>query len=131
MDYKFQLEYKEQEVINNLTRLGKIELPETTPILGSKEQYFYRNKMEFGFSDSKWLTMEQIRSDEVIEDRNALGFHIAGMWDKILDIEKCHLQADPSNARRHAINRRATRQQECLRVSPDRALLLRSVELRS
>ncbi len=103
MDYKYQLEYKQQEVVNNLTRLGKIELPEITPIAASANEFWYRNKMEFGFSDSKWLTLEQIKSDEVIEDRNALGFHIAGMWDKILDIEKCHLQKDPSNAIRNAI----------------------------
>lgn len=101
MEYKFQLEYKENEVINNLQRLGKIELPEVTPILGSEEIYFYRNKMEFSFSDSRWLTIDEIQSGENIEDRNALGFHIPGMWDKILDIKKCHLQADPSNAIRN------------------------------
>ena len=83
---------------NNLKRIGNLELPETTPILGSKEQYFYRNKMEFSFSDSRWLTPKEINSDEEIADRNALGFHIPGMWDKILDIKKCHLQQDPSNA---------------------------------
>ncbi len=108
MEYKYQLEYKQQEVENNLKRIGKVELPEITPIAGSAEQYFYRNKMEFGFSDSKWLTLDQIRSEEVIEDRNALGFHIAGMWDKILDVEKCHLQRDPSNAIRNGIKRFAT-----------------------
>lgn len=101
MEYKFQLEYKENEVINNLQRLGKIELPQVTPILGSEEIYFYRNKMEFSFSDSRWLTIDEIQSGENIEDRNALGFHIPGMWDKILDIKKCHLQADPSNAIRN------------------------------
>ncbi len=101
MEYKFQLEYKENEVINNLQRLGKIELPEVTPILGSEEIYFYRNKMEFSFSDSRWLTIDEIQSGENIEDRNALGFHIPGMWDKILDIKKCHLQEDPSNAIRN------------------------------
>ena len=108
MDYKFQLEYKENEVINNLQRLGKIELPEVTPILGSEEIYFYRNKMEFSFSDSRWLTMDEIQSGENIEDRNALGFHIPGMWDKILDIKKCHLQADPSNAIRNFTREFAT-----------------------
>ncbi len=131
MDYKFQLEYKEQEVINNLTRLGKIELPETTPILGSKEQYFYRNKMEFGFSDSKWLTMEQIRSDEVIEHRNALGFHIAGMWDKILDIEKCHLQRDPSNAIRNSIKAFATKHQMPFYNARNQEGLLRTLMIRT
>jgi 23S rRNA (uracil1939-C5)-methyltransferase len=107
MGYEHQLFYKEKEVENNLRRIGKVDLPEITPILGAAEQYFYRNKMEFSFSDNKWLTLEQIKSDVVIEDRNALGFHIPGMWDKILDLEKCHLQADPSNAIRDFIKAKA------------------------
>jgi len=103
MDYKFQLEYKQNEVVNNLTRIGHIELPNVSPILGSAEQYFYRNKMEFSFSDSRWLTVEEIQSDTDLGDRNALGFHIPGMWDKILDVKKCWLQADPSNDIRNAV----------------------------
>jgi len=103
MDYSHQLFYKEKEVVNNLTRIGHIELPEITPILGSKEQYFYRNKMEFSFSDSRWLTVEEIASTDDLGDRNALGFHIPGMWDKILDVKKCWLQGDPSNAVRNAV----------------------------
>ena len=103
MAYEHQLFYKQKEVTNNLTRLGHIELPEVTPILGSANQYFYRNKMEFSFSDSRWLTIEEVQSDEDLGDRNALGFHIPGMWDKILDVKKCHLQADPSNAIRNAV----------------------------
>ena len=105
MGYEHQLFYKQKEVVNNLTRLGHIELPEVTAIAGSAEQYFYRNKMEFSFSDSRWLTLEEINSDEDLGDRNALGFHIPGMWDKILDVKKCHLQADPSNAIRNAVKK--------------------------
>ncbi len=97
MGYEHQLFFKQKEVENNLRRIGNIELPEATPILGSKKEYFYRNKMEFSFSDSRWLTQEEIDSEIPIEDRNALGFHIPGMWDKILDVKKCHLQEDPSN----------------------------------
>ena len=107
MSYEYQLFYKQKEVENNLRRIGKVDLPEIIPILGAADQYFYRNKMEFSFSDNKWLTLEQIKSDVVIADRNALGFHIPGMWDKILDLEKCHLQADPSNAIRDFIKRKA------------------------
>lgn len=107
MAYPHQLYYKQKEVENNLKRLGKIDIPEVSPILGSANQYFYRNKMEFSFSDSKWLTLDQIRSDEIIENRNALGFHIPGMWDKILDIEQCHLQADPSNSIRNFVKTKA------------------------
>jgi 23S rRNA (uracil1939-C5)-methyltransferase len=103
MAYEHQLFYKQKEVTNNLIRIGHIELPEVTPILGSAEHYFYRNKMEFSFSNSRWLTLEEIQSDEDLGDRNALGFHIPGMWDKILDVKKCHLQADPSNAIRNAV----------------------------
>lgn len=98
MGYEHQLYYKQKEVENNLRRIGHLELPKITPIKGSDKQYYYRNKMEFSFSDSRWLTLEEIQSDTQITDKNALGFHIPGMWDKILDINKCHLQADPSNA---------------------------------
>jgi len=103
MKYEEQLFYKEKEVVNNLKRIGHLELPEITPILGSKKHYFYRNKMEFSFSSNRWLTLEEIKSDREIDNRNALGFHIAGMWDKILDVNKCHLQEDPSNTIRNSI----------------------------
>jgi 23S rRNA (uracil1939-C5)-methyltransferase len=73
------------------------------PILGSEKQFFYRNKMEFGFSNSRWLTENEIDQQDTIENKNALGFHIPKMWDKILDISHCHLQADPSNAIRNSI----------------------------
>ena len=107
MGYEHQLFYKQKEVENNLKRIGKIELPNISPILGAKEQYYYRNKMEFSFSDSKWLTLDQIKSDRIIENRNALGFHIPGMWDKILDIDSCHLQRDPSNNIRNFVKNKA------------------------
>lgn len=103
MEYESQLFYKEKEVVENLKRIGHLELPEITPILGCENQYFYRNKMEFSFSSKRWLTYEEIKSDKEIESKNALGFHIAGMWDKILDIEKCHLQEDPSNEIRNFV----------------------------
>jgi len=103
MKYEDQLYFKEKEVTNNLIRIGHLELPEITPILGCDKQYFYRNKMEFSFSSSRWLTYEEINSEEEIDNRNACGFHIAGMWDKILDVEKCHLQEEPSNEIRNFI----------------------------
>ncbi len=105
MKYSQQLYYKQNEVKNHLQRIGKIELPEFESILGSKKQFFYRNKMEFGFSNARWMTEAEINSNEDFDDRNALGFHIPKMWDKILDITKCHLQADPSNAIRNEIRR--------------------------
>ena len=103
MKYKDQLYFKEKEVTNNLIRIGHLELPEITPILGCDKQYFYRNKMEFSFSSSRWLTLEEIKSEEEIDNRNACGFHIAGMWDKILDVNQCHLQEEPSNEIRNFI----------------------------
>ena len=105
MKYEQQLFYKNNEVYNNLKRIGKIELPTFEPILGSEKQFFYRNKMEFGFSNSRWMTETEIQSTEEISDKNALGFHIPKMWDKILDIQKCHLQEDPSNAIRNEIRK--------------------------
>ncbi len=103
LNYQKQLFYKHNEVYNHLKRIGKVDLPEFIPILGSKEQYFYRNKLEFSFSDTRWLTDEEIQTSEAIEKENALGFHIPKMWDKILDIKKCHLQPDPSNQIRNSI----------------------------
>lgn len=108
MKYEKQLFYKNNEVYNHLKRIGKIELPEFEPILGSKKQFFYRNKMEFSFSDSRWITEKEITENENIDRGNALGFHIPKMWDKILDIEKCHLQQDPSNDIRNEIKHFAT-----------------------
>jgi 23S rRNA (uracil1939-C5)-methyltransferase len=105
MKYEDQLFFKEKEVLNNLQRIGHLELPQATPILGCENQYFYRNKMEFSFSSNRWLTYEEINSEKEVENKNALGFHIAGMWDKILDIEQCHLQEDPSNTIRNHIKK--------------------------
>lgn len=91
MAYESQLYFKQKEVMENLKRIGHLELPEVTPILGASEQYNYRNKMEFSFSSSRWLTLEEIQSEELIDDKHALGFHIPGMWDKILHLDECHL----------------------------------------
>lgn len=97
LSYQKQLEFKEEEVMNNLTRIGKIEGFKKINILPSEEQYFYRNKLEFSFSNSRWLTFNEIKSGEEIEDRNALGFHIPKQWSKVLDIKECYLQKEPSN----------------------------------
>ncbi|MGB8376725.1 MAG: 23S rRNA (uracil(1939)-C(5))-methyltransferase RlmD [Salegentibacter sp.] len=131
MDYKYQLEYKQQEIENNLKRIGKVELPETTPILGSKEIYFYRNKMEFSFSDSRWLTQKEIESGKDFEDKNALGFHIPGMWDKILDIKECHLQEDPSNAIRNFVKEFSTKNDLPFFNTREQSGLLRTLMIRT
>ena len=131
MSYENQLYFKEKEVLNNLARIGKIELPHITPILGSEEQFFYRNKMEFSFSDSRWITEDELNSEEVITDRNALGFHIPGMWDKILNIEKCHLQADPSNNIRNSIRDFATKHEIPFFNARNQDGLLRTLMIRT
>lgn len=94
LPYEDQLKAKQDQVYNNLLRIGKVELPEISPILGSKNIIRYRNKLEFTFSNKKWLTYEQVASGMSFEneDMNALGFHIPGMFDKVLDIDKCYLQ---------------------------------------
>ncbi len=111
MKYDQQLFFKQKEVTNNLVRIGKVELPEVTPILGCDTPYFYRNKMEFSFSNNRWLSLQEINANATIDNRNALGFHIPGMWDKILDIDKCWLQADPSNDIRNRLKAYAIEQQ--------------------
>ncbi|HEY0030801.1 MAG TPA: 23S rRNA (uracil(1939)-C(5))-methyltransferase RlmD [Bacteroidia bacterium] len=107
MDYKWQLFYKQKQVTDALTRLIKIELPEFNPIVPSQKVYHYRNKLEFTFSNKMWLTQEEINSNQEFEHRNALGFHIPGMFDKILDIDTCYLQEEPSNAIRNEIRKYA------------------------
>lgn len=98
MEYSHQLKYKEQQVIDQFTRIGHLEVNDWLPILPSEKTRLYRNKLEFTFSNKKWLTIEQIQSDEKIEDRNGLGFHIPGAFDKVVDLNECHLQDEPSNS---------------------------------
>jgi len=103
MKYDSQLDFKQNEVLNNLKRIGGIELPKHSKIIGSENKYFYRNKMEFTFSNKRWLTLEEIQSETEITDREALGFHVPGMFDKVININTCHLQKKPSNAIRLSI----------------------------
>lgn len=103
LNYKTQLQFKQKYVYDAFTRIGKFEFPELLPIVGNRQNYFYRNKLEFSFSNKKWLTSQQMATEEKIENRNGLGFHIPGMFDKILDINYCHLQTDPSNAIRNKV----------------------------
>lgn len=97
LPYEFQLKCKQQQVKDALERIAKIDIPEITPILGSKNIWEYRNKMEYTFSNKMWLTFEQMRSGENFPDRDAAGFHISGAFDKVLDIKRCHLQDDFGN----------------------------------
>jgi len=103
LPYSEQLKYKQKQVQDNLERIGKIDLPEITPILGAPKDIFYRNKLEFTFSNKRWLTEEEISSDREFTRMNALGFHIPGMFDKVLDIDKCWLMDDLANQIRNSI----------------------------
>ena len=103
LSYDKQLEFKQDEVFNHIKRIGGFEDFETMPILGNEEPYFYRNKMEFSFSNARWLTQYEISSEENYGNRDALGFHIPGMWSKILDLKECWLQEEPSNSIRLAV----------------------------
>ena len=103
LTYEDQIKYKQKLVTDNLTRIGKVELPEISPILGSEKTEFYRNKLEFTFSDKRWLTEEEVKADVHYDQMNAVGFHIPGAFDKVLAIEKCWLQDDISNQIRNTI----------------------------
>ena len=103
LKYEEQLKAKQQQVIDNLTRIGKIELPPVSKILGSEKTYAYRNKLEFGFSDKRWLTKDEVRKNVKYDNMNAVGFHITGAFDKILDIDKCWLMDDICNKIRNYI----------------------------
>lgn len=102
INYDLQKTYKRQQVVDQFERIAKVPIPEVLPILGSANTRYYRNKLDFTFSNKKWLTIEQIRSGEEFE-RNALGFHIPKMFDKIIDIDHCYLQGSPSNDVRNSL----------------------------
>jgi 23S rRNA (uracil1939-C5)-methyltransferase len=103
LPYEKQIMYKQNQVEAQLKRIGKVELPEIKPILGSEKDTFYRNKMEYTFSNKRWLSYEEIENGTEIENLNALGFHVPGLFDKIITINKCWLQPEPSNKIRNFI----------------------------
>ncbi|MBL4585709.1 MAG: 23S rRNA (uracil(1939)-C(5))-methyltransferase RlmD [Flavobacteriales bacterium] len=103
LSYEKQLEFKEKHVRDAMQRIGKVNVETLSPILGSEHIFNYRNKLEFSFSHRRWLTNEEVASGEVFEDVPSLGFHVPGRWDKVLDIDECHLQADPSNGIRNRV----------------------------
>jgi len=103
LPYELQLRFKEKQVKDNLERIGKTALPDISPIIGSPETYRYRNKLEFAFSDRRWLTKEELLSDNEFSNEDAVGFHIPGHFDKVLDIRECLLQTEPSNMIRNAV----------------------------
>lgn len=103
LSYENQLKYKQQQVFDALTRIGKVELPPLMPIMGSEQVREYRNKLEFTFSDKRWLTWQEVAEDVKYDNMNALGFHIPGAFDKVLDIEECALMQGLNNRLRNGI----------------------------
>ncbi len=101
--YEEQLKYKQKQVEDQFVRIGKITIPEFFPILGSQKTIFYRNKLEYTFSNKRWLTEKEVSSEKVVENRKALGFHIPGLFDKVMSVNKCWLQPEPSNSIRNFI----------------------------
>ena len=103
LPYQLQTEFKQQEIIDNLQRIGKVELQNVAPIIGSPKTTYYRNKLEYTFCNKRFLTREEIANDQDINRTPAVGFHVPGLFDKVIDIEKCYLQAEPSNGVRNFI----------------------------
>lgn len=101
LPYEKQLFYKHKQVKDQLQRIGRIELPEISPILGSDKDVFYRNKLEFTFSNKRWLTNEELNTET--DNNDGLGFHVPGLFDKIINVNKCWLQPEPSNKIRNFI----------------------------
>ncbi len=98
LPYQQQLVYKQQQVADQLSRIGQVQLPELQPILGSPHERYYRNKLEFTFSTSRYRTFEEIASrEDKFEQEPALGFHAPGLFDKVVAIKTCYLQQDPTN----------------------------------
>lgn len=103
LPYEKQLFYKQQQVKDNLQRIGKIPLPELFPIIGADENIHYRNKLEYTFSNRKFLLQHELADSNISADENVAGFHAQGVFDKVVDIDTCYLQAEPSNAIRMAV----------------------------
>ena len=131
LKYEEQLRAKQQQVVDNLTRIGKVELPDISPILGSAKTQAYRNKLEFGFSDKRWLTEEEVQQDTTYSNKNAVGFHITGAFDKILDIESCSLMDDINNRIRNDIRQYALEHGLSFYNLRENKGLLRSLMIRS
>ncbi len=103
LKYAEQLFYKQKEVIDQFTRIGKISFPEPEPIVGSDPDKFYRNKLEFTFTNNRWLRREEMEKEDEIIQRNGVGFHVRLLFDKVIDLNNCWLQPEPSNSVRLVI----------------------------
>ena len=131
LPYEKQLFYKQKQVVDQLTRIGRVTIPMLHPIKGSERTTFYRNKLEFTFSNRRWLSDEEVRSGAEISDQDVLGFHIPGMFDKVMDIQNCWLQPSPSNEIRNAVRDYALEHQLTFFDLRNRSGFLRTITIRS
>lgn len=129
--YASQLEFKQKYVRDALVRMGKLPVENFLPILGNTDSYYYRNKLEFSFSNKKWRTAEEMQQEQVPGNSNALGFHIPGMFDKVLNIEHCYLQGGLSNAIRNAVGKYAAENNLSFYDFRNKTGFLRTLMLRS
>jgi 23S rRNA (uracil1939-C5)-methyltransferase len=129
--YHLQLSFKQQQVEDSLRRIGRIANPDISPILGSEKPYFYRNKLEFAFSGRRWYTSEEIRSGRKFDESGGLGFHLPGQFDKVINIEECWLQPEPSNTIRNEIRDFASRHNLGFFNTRNHAGLLRNLIIRT
>jgi len=103
LPYPKQLEYKQKQVMDNLQRIGRVQLPEIPPILGAEQTIHYRNKLEYTFSSRRFLLPEELHDPEITPQQNVAGFHARGVFDKVVDIRTCYLQEEPTNQLRLAV----------------------------
>ena len=129
--YEYQLKYKQQQVVDALTRIGKVELPPVMPILGSENICEYRNKLEFTFSNKRWLTWDEVAQNVQYDNMNALGFHIPGAFDKVLDIQECALMQGLNNRLRNGIREFANKESVPFYDLRSHSGVLRSMMLRT
>lgn len=130
LSYEGQLKFKEKGVLHNLKHIGKLDVKNILPIVGVETPYYYRNKMEFSFSNRRWLTTEEIQKEGTVQ-RNGLGFHKPMMWDKVVDINHCHLQADPSNEIRNTIRDYAIKNELAFFDPKEQSGFLRTLMIRN
>jgi 23S rRNA (uracil1939-C5)-methyltransferase len=130
LPYEKQLEFKQKQVRDNLQRIGKVALPELLPILGAVDTQQYRNKIEYTFGNKRYLQKEELNDPAVNNEQNVAGFHARGMFDKIVDIETCYLQAEPTNAIRLAIKEFARQHDYSFYDIRNHVGLLRTMQVR-
>ncbi|HEY1870331.1 MAG TPA: TRAM domain-containing protein, partial [Chitinophagaceae bacterium] len=130
LPYEKQLQYKQKQVEETLKRIGKIDLPRSLPIIGAEETKFYRNKLEYTFSDRRFLLDSELKDPLISAEENVAGFHAKGLFDKVIDIKTCYLQPEPTNALRLAVKDFAKANDYTFYDIKDHKGFLRTMQLR-